>query len=147
MTCAEEDTLGTRYQISGGEEEALEDAGCPKGTTIIVRDLFYNVPARMKFLKKDVSEANAVANVMDKIALSHPEVAFTFLRDGKQALKTPGDKKLLSAVYSVYGREFANGLMPVEYSLNGVSVSGYVSKPVNARPNRNMQNFLSTAVL
>lgn len=141
MTCAEEETLGTRYQISGGEEEALEDAGCPKGTTIIVRDLFYNVPARIKFLKKDVSEANAVANVMDKIALSHPEVAFTFLRDGKQALKTPGDKKLLSAVYSVYGREFANGLMPVEYSLNGVSVSGYVSKPVNARPNRNMQNF------
>lgn len=141
MTCSEDETLGTRYRLSGGEEEALEDAGCPKGTTIIVRDLFYNVPARMKFLKKDVSEANAVANVMDKIALSHPEVAFTFLRDGKQALKTPGDKKLLSAIYSVYGREFANGLIPVEYSLNGVSVNGYVSKPVNARPNRNMQNF------
>lgn len=141
MTCAEEEALGTRYLISGGEEEALEDAGCPKGTTLIVRDLFYNVPARMKFLKKDVSEANAVANVMDKIALSHPEVAFTFLRDGKQALRTTGDKKLLSAVYSVYGREFATGLIPVDYSLNGVSVSGYVSKPVNARPNRNMQNF------
>lgn len=141
MTCSEDETLGTRYCVSGGEKEALEDAGCPKGTTIIVRDLFYNVPARMKFLKKDVSEANAVANVMDKIALSHPEVAFTFLRDGKQALKTTGDKKLLTAIYSVYGREFANGLMPVGYSLNGVAVNGYVSRPVNARPNRNMQNF------
>lgn len=141
MTRTAQEPLGTRYAISGGEEEACEDAGCPKGTTIIVRGLFYNVPARMKFLKKDVSEANAVANVIDKIALSHPEVAFTFLRDGKQALKTPGDKKLLSAVYSVYGREFANGLLPVDYSLNGVSVSGYLSKPVNSRPNRNMQNF------
>lgn len=141
MTRTAQEPLGTRYTISGGEEEACEDAGCPTGTTIIVRGLFYNVPARMKFLKKDVSEANAVANVMDKIALSHPEIAFTFLRDGKQALKTPGDKKLLSAIYSVYGREFANGLLPVDYSLNGVSVSGYLSKPVNSRPNRNMQNF------
>lgn len=141
MTRTAEETLGTRYAISGGEEESCGDAGCPTGTTIIVRGLFYNVPARMKFLKKDVSEANAVANVLDKIALSHPEVAFTFLRDGKQTLKTTGDQKLLSAIYSVYGREFANGLMPVNYALNGVSVSGYLSKPANARPNRNMQNF------
>ncbi|MGN0550404.1 MAG: DNA mismatch repair endonuclease MutL [Acutalibacteraceae bacterium] len=141
LTCAKEEDIGTRYQISGGEQRLFEDAGCPNGSTIIVRDIFYNIPARMKFLKRDISEANAVSNVMDKISLSHPEVAFTFIRDGKQTLKTTGDGSLLSAIYSVYGREFASGLMPVDYSLNGIIVKGYISKPQNARPNRNMQNF------
>lgn len=141
LTCSEGEALGTKYSISGGEEESLTDAGCPKGTTIIVRNIFYNVPARMKFLKKDVTEANAVANVLDKIALSHPEIAVTFIRDGKQTLHTAGDGKLLSSIYTVYGREFANGLIPVDYSLEGVAVRGYVSSPQNARPNRNMQNF------
>lgn len=141
LTCSEGEEIGTKYSISGGEEEGLTDAGCPKGTTMIVRGLFYNVPARMKFLKKDVTEANAVANVLDKIALSHPEIAVTFIRDGKQALHTAGDGKLLSSIYTVYGREFASGLIPVDYSLEGVAVKGYVSSPQNARPNRNMQNF------
>lgn len=141
LTCSEGEEIGTKYSISGGEEEGLTDAGCPKGTTIIVRNIFYNVPARMKFLKKDVTEANAVANVLDKIALSHPEIAVTFIRDGKQALHTAGDGKLLSSIYTVYGREFASGLIPVDYSLEGVAVKGYVSSPQNARPNRNMQNF------
>lgn len=133
--------IGTTYEIEGGVETKIDDAGCPVGTTIIVRDLFYNIPARMKFLKKDVSEGNAVANVIDKEALSHPEIAFTFLRDGKQTLKTSGDSKLKSAIYSVYGRDFANGLLPVNYELNGIKVQGYISKPINARPNRSMQNF------
>ncbi|MBQ1921503.1 MAG: DNA mismatch repair endonuclease MutL [Ruminococcus sp.] len=137
---AKEDT-GTSYIIEGGEEKSFDDAGCPVGTTFVIRDLFYNIPARAKFLKKDVSEGNTVSNVVDKTALSHPEIAFTFVRDGKQALKTFGDGKLLSAIYAVFGREFATSLIPVDYKLDGITVSGYVSKPVNSRPNRNMQNF------
>ena len=133
--------IGTSYLIEGGEEQSFDDAGCPAGTTFVIRDLFYNIPARAKFLKKDVSEGNAVSNIIDKTALSHPEIAFTYIRDGKQALKTFGDGKLLSAIYSVFGREFANGLIPVDYQLNAITVSGYVSKPVHSRPNRNMQNF------
>ncbi|MBQ3417215.1 MAG: DNA mismatch repair endonuclease MutL [Ruminococcus sp.] len=141
LTKAREEEIGTRCLIDGGEERLLEDAGCPIGTTIIVRDLFYNVPARMKFLKTDLSEGNAVSNVIDKIALSHPEVAITYIKDSKLALKTAGDGKLLSAIYAVYGREFANGLIPVSYEMGGVKVEGYVSRPENARSNRNMQNF------
>ncbi|MDO4748746.1 MAG: DNA mismatch repair endonuclease MutL [Eubacteriales bacterium] len=141
ITKADCESVGTRYVISGGEEVSFEDAGCPNGTTFIIRDLFYNIPARMKFLKTDMGEGNAVSNVMDKIALSHPEVAITYIKDSKQVLNTSGDGKLLSAIYSVYGREFANGMIEVDYELNGVTVKGYLSKPQNARPNRNMQNF------
>ncbi len=141
ITRNEHEETGSSYLIEGGEEKSLDDAGCPVGTTFVVRDLFYNIPARAKFLKKDVSEGNAVANIIDKTALSHPEIAFTFIRDGKQALKTFGDGKLLSAIYAVFGREFAGGLIPVDYQLDSVKVSGYASKPVHARPNRKMQNF------
>lgn len=141
ITKSDTEDIGTRYVISGGEEVSFDEAGCPNGTTFIIRDLFYNIPARMKFLKTDVGEGNAVSNVIDKIALSHPEVSFTYIKDSKQVLKTSGDGKLISAIYSVYGRDFANGLIPVDYELNGITVSGYISKPQNARPNRNMQNF------
>ena len=132
---------GTNYKIEGGEEISLDDAGCPVGTTFVIRDLFYNIPARAKFLKKDVSEGNAVSNIIDKTALSHPEISFTFIRDGKQVLRTYGDGKLLSAIYAVFGKEFAHGLIPVDYTLDAITVKGYVSKPVYSRPNRNMQNF------
>ena len=141
ITKAETESVGTRYVISGGEEVSFGDAGCPQGTTFIIRDLFYNIPARMKFLKTDVGEGNAVSNIIDKIALSHPEIAITYIKDSKQVLKTSGDGKLLSAIYSVYGRDFASSLIPVDYELNGISVNGYISKPQGARPNRNMQNF------
>ena len=132
---------GTSYIIEGGEEVSLDEAGCPVGTTFIIRDLFYNIPARAKFLKKDVAEGNAVSNVIDKTALSHPEIAFTYIKDGKQVLKTFGDGKLLSAIYAVFGKDFANSMIPVDYQLDGIKVYGYVSKPVNSRPNRNMLNF------
>ncbi|MEE1126453.1 MAG: DNA mismatch repair endonuclease MutL [Acutalibacteraceae bacterium] len=141
LTKHKSEEIGTLYEISAGEEQLYDDAGCPQGTTIIVRDLFYNVPARMKFLKKDVAEGNAVANIIDKLALSHSEISITFIRDGKQVLKTPGDGNLKSAIYSVYGKEFVSKLLPVDYSLNGISVKGYITKPEFARPNRNMQNF------
>ncbi len=141
MTRAETESIGTRYCIEGGEEAVLDDAGCPQGTTLIVRDIFYNTPARMKFLKKDVSEGNAVAAVVDRIALSHPEVSIRFIREGKDVLFTSGDGKLESAIYAVLGKDFASTLIPCNYELEGVKVSGFVSKPFNARPNRMMQYF------
>lgn len=141
ITRNKNEEIGSSYEIDGGEEVSFDDAGCPIGTTFIIRDLFYNIPARAKFLKKDVSEGNAVSNIIDKTALSHPEIAFTYIKDGKQALKTFGDGKLISSIYSVFGKDFANGLIPVEYELDAIKIKGYVSKPVNSRPNRNMQNF------
>ena len=141
ITKNENEEIGSCYEIEGGDEISLEEAGCPTGTTFVIRDLFYNIPARSKFLKKDVAEGNAVSALMDKIVLSHPEVAFTFIRDGKQVLRTFGDGKLLSAIYSVFGKDFANGLIQVDYTLDSVTVKGYISKPINSRPNRNMQNF------
>ena len=141
MTHGEGEEVGTRYCIEGGEETLIDDAGCPKGTTLIVRDLFYNTPARMKFLKKDVSEGNAVAAVVDRIALSHPEVSVRFIRDSKDVLFTSGDGKLENAIYSTLGKDFASTLIPCDYELEGVRVSGFISKPFNARPNRMMQYF------
>ena len=141
ITCADTEEIGTFYSISAGEELEFKDTGCPKGTTIIVRDLFFNIPARQKFLKKDVSEGNAIAQVIDRIALSHPEIAFTFIRDSKIALKTSGDGKLNSAIYSVFGRDFATSMIEVDYKLGAVEVKGFISKPESARPTRSMQTF------
>lgn len=141
MTRPGGDLMGTRYSIEGGEEKEFSEAGCPAGTTLIIRDIFYNTPARMKFLKKDVTEGNSVAGVVDRIALSHPEVSIRFIRDGKQQLLTPGNGKLGETVYAIFGREFAMGLLPVDYSLSGVGVKGYISKPVASRANRAMQFF------
>ena len=131
--------FGTHYEIEGGVEKLCEEAGCPDGTTIVIRDIFFNTPARMKFLKKDVSEANAAAAVVERIALSHPEIAFKLIRDGKQALMTPGDGKINTAVYSVLGREFAGTLMEVDGGLDGIGVKGLTCKPVSCRPTRNYQ--------
>ena len=141
MTRTKEDEAGTLYRIEGSEEVALTDAGCPEGTTIVVRDLFYNTPARMKFLKKDVTEGNSVAGVVDRIALSHPEISIRFIRDDKQVLVTPGNGNLKSTVYSVFGKDFSNALLETSYELNGVKVEGMVSKPTASRPNRSMQFF------
>ena len=133
------ETLGTHYKIEGGTETLCEEAGCPDGTTIIIRDIFYNTPARMKFLKKDLSEANAAAAVVDRIALSHPEIAFKFIRDGKQTLNTSGDGKVNGTVYSVLGREFSGTLIPVKGTLDKIEVEGLTCKPVSCRPTRNYQ--------
>lgn len=141
ITKTPDSEIGTHYASSGGSDIEIEDAGCPNGTTITVRDIFYNVPARMKFLKKDTAEGNSVAGLMDKIALSHPEISFRLIRDGKETLHTPGDGKLVSTIYAVFGKEFSTNLLPVEYSLGGVRVWGYVSSPLGSRPNRSMQNF------
>ena len=141
LTRAENEQSGTSYAIEGGVQTRYEAAGCPQGTTIIVRDLFFNTPARMKFLKRDVSEANAVAEIVDRIALSNPNVSIRFIREGKQVLITPGDGKTLSAIYSVFGRSFADSLIEVNYELDGIKIEGYVCKPAFSRPSRSMQYF------
>ncbi|MCQ2440436.1 MAG: DNA mismatch repair endonuclease MutL [Clostridia bacterium] len=128
--------FGTHYIIEGGNEVVYEENGCPDGTTIIVRDLFYNTPARMKFLKKDVSEGNAVSAVIERMALSHPEISFKLIRDGKQTLSTSGDGKLDSAIYSVLGREFSSSLIPLNGESDRIKVTGYVCKPVFCRQSR-----------
>lgn len=140
-TCARGEIEGTHYVIHGGEEITIEDVGCAEGTTFVVEELFYNIPARMKFLKKDVSEGNAVASVVEKLALSHPEISVKFIRNGRTELQTPGDGQMLSCIHAVLGKPFASTLIPIEYAMGGVTVSGYVCKPEGARPNRTMQHF------
>lgn len=141
FTRAEGQTTGVRYACGGDEEPELAEAGCPQGTTIVVRDLFFNTPARMKFLKKDVTEGNSVAGILDKLAMSHPEISIRFIRDGREQLHSPGDSKLSSAVYAVCGKEFSSVLIPVDYQMGHVKVSGFISTPAGCRPNRSMQNF------
>lgn len=135
------ESYGVSYSVSGLEQGSLEQVGCPDGTTIIVRDLFYNTPARLKFLKKNVSEGNYVSAILDKIALSHPEVSIRFIRDNKSELATPGDGDLYSAIYAVLGRAFAQTLIPVDYTYEGIHIKGYTCKPVDSRANRTMQHF------
>ncbi len=141
ITKTEEDIAGTRYVIEGGEEIAFEETGCPNGTTVIVRDLFFNTPARMKFLHKDTSEANVIADLVEKIALSHPEIAIRFIRDGKTVITTSGDGKLDSVIYSVLGREFSKSLITASGGNKNVLVDGFVCKPIYCRPKRNAQYF------
>lgn len=141
ITKPESDEYGTHYIIEGTEERLYERSGCPDGTTIIIRDIFYNVPARLKFLKKDQYEGNAIAAIVSKIAVSHPEISFRFIRDNRQELFTPGDSRLYSAVYSVFGKEFASSMIPVNYQTNGIIIRGYTVTPLWGRKNRSMQHF------
>ncbi len=131
---------GTSLHLEAGEILKEAEAGCPDGTTILVRDLFYNTPARMKFMKSDSVEGGRVAAAVQLQALAHPEVAFQFLRDGKQVLSTPGSGGLQAAVYCVYGRECAQ-MVPVDSRWEQYSLTGYVSKPTDARPSRSLQTF------
>lgn len=136
-----EDRLGTSYRIEGGEVLEYDRTGCADGTTIVIRDLFFNTPARLKFLKKDVTEGNYCAAVVEKLALSHPAISFRFIRDGKQTLMTGGDGEYYSAVYSVFGKQFAAGLVPVENIYRDISVIGFVSSPLATKKKRSMQHF------
>lgn len=141
LTKQKEDTYGTLYRIEGSEEVSCERSGCPDGTTIIIRELFYNVPARRKFMKKDVTEANSISQILQKIALSHPETSFKLIRDNRVEFNSSGDGELYSAIYSVYGRDFARDLIPVDHCFNDIRISGYAVKPLYARNNRSFQNF------
>ncbi len=137
---------GVHYAVEGGEEREIEQIGCPEGTTIIVRDLFYNVPVRAGFLKKDAAEGNACATVFQKIAMSHPEISFRLIRENKTEFCTPGDGKLYSAIYAIFGKDFARDLLPVQYTEtteggDGIVISGYTVKPLYAKQNRAFQFF------
>lgn len=141
LTRAHGEDLGTRYEIHGGQEIDFSPAGCPEGTTIVVRDIFFNVPARMKFLKKDVTEGNSVQGIVERMAISHPEISFRFIREGRQVLVTSGNGDLKSAVYSVFGKELSDTLVSVDYTFEGMRVKGYVSRPHQSRKSRAMQFF------
>ena len=133
--------LGASLSLEGGVAGAVEEAGCPQGTTMVVRDLFFNTPARLKFMKKDAAEGAAVFATVQRVALSHPEVSVKFIRDGRQELLTPGDGQLQSAVYAVLGRELALGFRPVRSTGEEMSVTGFASLPACCRGSRNWQFF------
>lgn len=135
------DTSGTALTIESGEVTERSESGCPEGTTIIVRGLFENTPARRKYLKKDNTEAAHAQEVIVRAALSRPDVAFRFIKDGSEVIFTPGDTKLSSCIYSLFGRDFAKNLTPCDLSMNGINVRGYVTKPEAARSTRAMQYF------
>lgn len=141
LTKEADEEYGSSFKISGGEIAEHERTGCPNGTTILIRDLFYNIPARRKFLKKDVTEGNQVQGLIDRLALSNPDICFRFIRDNKTVRSTGGDGDYYSAVYAVFGKQFASSLIPVDYSSAGVEVVGYVSSPLFTRANRSMQYF------
>ena len=133
--------LGTRYVIEGGKEVSIEETGAPNGTTFLVHQLFYNVPARRKFLKTPMTEAGHVQDLLMHLALSHPEVAFQFINNGQEKLRTSGNGKLKDVIYSIYGRDVAANLIEIDHEKGGLRISGYLGKPVITRGNRNFENF------
>ncbi len=135
------DEFGTKYEIAGADAGVPEECGCPDGTTLVIKDLFFNVPARRKFMKRDAAEGNAVSQIIQKIAISHPEIAFRFIRDNKMEFHSDGSGTLLAAIHAVYGRDFARDLLPVDHAQDGITVKGYVIKPLYAKNNRSFQNF------
>ena len=141
LTRTQEHELGCALSLEGGVVVSQEEAGCPLGTTMVVKDLFYNTPARLKFMKKDSAEGAACFAMVQRVALSHPEVGVKFLRDGKQELLTPGDGQLKSALYAVLGRDMALGFTPVRGSGEDMSVTGFVSLPTCCRGSRGYQHF------
>ena len=134
-------TEGTSVTVEAGQVVDVSPVGCPAGTTMIVRDLFYNTPARLKFMKSDRGEAAAITAMLTGVTLSHPEVSFRYIRDGKEEYHTPGDGSVQSAVYALLGRDFAKGLIEVGGQVEGVNVSGFVTAPASARGNRSHQHF------
>ncbi len=139
LTYNRDDYLGSRYRIEGGTEVSLEEAGCPQGTTMIVRDLFYNVPARRKFLKTPVTETGYINELMCRFAIAHPEISFTLIAQGRTLLHSPGNGKLRDAVYAACGREIADNLIPVHMETDAVTISGVIGKPLVARSNRSLE--------
>ncbi len=140
-TKSKSEEAGTYMVAQNGEILDITDAGCPDGTTVLVRELFCTVPARMKFLKKDYTEAGYIEDIVARLALSHPEISVKFINNGKEVIFTPGDNQLSSAIYAVYGREIKDAMIKADYKENGVRVYGMCAKASAARANRNMENF------
>ncbi len=141
LTKRAEDEIGTGTTVSAGSVGEILPAGCPNGTSITVRDLFFNTPARMKFLKKDSVEAGYIEEILRKIALARPDISFRFVSGGKDVFFTPGDGSLENAVAAIWGREYRNAMLPVEYEQDGVKISGLIGKSELTRPNRMFQIF------
>lgn len=141
ITKTREETFGTRYIIEGGQELSLEDTGAPDGTTFLIRQLFYNVPARRKFLKTAMTEAGHIQDLLMRLALSHPEVSIQFINNGQEKLRTSGNGKLKDVIYSIYGREVAASLIDMDYDKGGLHMTGFLGKPSVSRGNRNFENF------
>lgn len=141
ITKTADSELGTRYVIEGGKEVSIEETGAPNGTTFLVHQLFYNVPARRKFLKTPMTEAGHVQDLLMHLALSHPEVSFQFINNGQEKLRTSGNGKLKDVIYNIYGRDVAANLIEIDYEKNGLHIRGYLGKPVITRGNRNFENF------
>lgn len=132
---------GLRYEIHGGIEQNVEEIGCPEGTTFIVRKLFYNTPARRKFLKTAMTEGNYVSELVEQIAMSHPDISFKFVNNGQNKLSTSGNGSLKDILYHIYGRDIATNLLPIEAERNGMKISGYVAKPYISRGNRSFEHY------
>ena len=141
ITKTRDQTFGTLYRIAGGKEEDLEDTGAPDGTTFIIRQLFYNTPARRKFLKTPMTEASHVGDLMTRLALSHPHISFQFINNGQSKLHTSGNGKLKDVIYHIYGRDIAANLLKAEYDAKGLKVTGFLGKPIISRGNRNFENY------
>ena len=143
ITKTKDSFIGTRYQIDGGVEQTMEEAGCPDGTTFLIRNLFYNVPARRKFLKSAMSEAGLCSELMQRMALSRPEIAYKFINNGKIVLQTAGNGNLKEVIYQIYGREITANLLQVNHieESAGISVAGFIGKPLVSRGNRNYENY------
>ncbi len=141
VTKTNEAFSGLRYQIAGGEERSLEHIGCPNGTTFIIRNLFYNTPARKKFLKSPVTEAGYISDLMERLAISHPGISFKFINNGQIKLHTSGNNSLKDVIYNVYGRDITSNLLLLEGSSGEISVDGYIAKPLVSRGNRNYENY------
>lgn len=141
ITKQRDSVLGTRYQIEGGVEKSIEDAGARDGSTFLIRNIFYNTPARRKFLKTAMTEAGHVNELMIRLALSHPEVSFEFINNGQTKLHTSGNGKLKDTIYNLFGREIAMNLLEVDAEYAGLKVTGFVGKPLISRGNRNYENY------
>ncbi|MGN1083680.1 MAG: DNA mismatch repair endonuclease MutL [Lachnospiraceae bacterium] len=143
VTKTKDSFVGTRYVIEGGVEQTMEEAGCPDGTTFLIRNLFYNVPARRKFLKSAMTEAGLCSDLMQRMALSRPEIAYKFINNGKIVLQTSGNGNLKEVIYQIYGREITANLLEVNHieESAGIQVTGFIGKPIVSRGNRNYENY------
>ncbi len=141
ITKTKEELTGTRYQIDGGVEKAFEDVGAPDGTTFLIRNIFYNTPARRKFLKTPATEGGYISAVMEHLCMSHPDISFRFINNNQPKLQTSGTGKLKDVIYTVYGREIANNLIEIEKKYEKFTIKGYIGKPLVSRGNRNYENY------
>lgn len=141
ITKTKESLMGIKYNIEGGAESGIEDIGAPEGTTFLVRKLFFNVPARRKFLKTPATEAGYISDLVERLAVSHPDISFKFINNNQTKVHTSGNSNLKDIIYNIYGRDIASNLIEIDEVMEGVTVTGYIGKPIISRGNRNYENY------